>query len=134
MKFTPPAVTAYKRFSLQPKPRKLNWFSPVPKALRFSIKRLEPEQEYAFSRFFPDNGGFRTITASGRDLQRSWRSCIKRNRLDRFIAAFHPRPSHRCNWCNDPTGRWREVILYPRKDLSFWVQPVSRRFNGPNHS
>lgn len=90
---------------------------------------------YAFSKFYPNQGGFRTIVATGETIKRSWMRALKRQRkhpeagYDRFIAAFSKRPSNACKLDTEPIGRWREVVLYPRKDLYMMVQPVDRRHN-----
>lgn len=129
-----------KVFKVRPKRKPITqrWFTPLPMEKTISIEDLNPDQEYAFSRYLPDNGGYRTVTASGAAIQRSWKTCFKRWRnevkanmkikeaLDRFIAAYFLRPPHSIK-VNEPIGRWREVVLHPRKDLYFMVQPVDRK-------
>lgn len=121
-------------FRIRPKNRnKQYWFTPLPQERIISIRDLNPEQDFAFSKYFPDKGGLRTITASGAAIQRSWASALKRmhkpNGLEKFIAAFYVRPSNKCK-VNEPQGRWREVVLHPRRDLYFMIQPMDRKHYG----
>lgn len=130
-------------FKVRPKPgvfkvrrippeQRQRWHTPIPKEKVISIRDLNPDQEYATERYFPNNGGYRTVVASGAALQRSWANAYKKRHkpdgLDRFMAAFFRRPTNRCKVYHEPLGRWREVILHPRRDLYFSVQPVNKKW------
>jgi len=108
------------------KPVSQPWFTRTHSKPIIGIADLFPDQEYAFFKFF-DKGGFKVVTASGAAIQRSWTSCTKRDKITRFIASFHPRITNRCKIYQEPTSRWHEVVLHPRRDLYFTVQPVSKR-------
>lgn len=123
-----------KRFRIKPRPKptyKQTWFTLVPLERFISIRDLDPEQDYAFSKYMPNDGGFRSVVASGDALQRSWAKALKRcakgepNWLDTFMAAAFVRPQHRERY-PEPVGWWREVRLFPKMHLYFQVQPIRR--------
>lgn len=112
-----------KVFKLKPKPRQ-RFFKPKER-LQIGIEELNPDTDYAFFRYFPDDGGFRVITDSGSGLQRSWARALKRKDPTRFKAAFWKLPSNSCDLYHEPTHGWQEVILKPHRHLYFAVQKVN---------
>lgn len=108
-------------FKLVTKPRQV-FYSPMPRKRVISIKDLIPDVDYACTRLF--SYGYVTITCSGEKLRRSWREACRKGKPEDFVAAFWKVPSGVKQLHSHVFGRWRVVLLHPREDLYFAVQPV----------
>lgn len=95
------------------------------------VTLLENQQQYAFFRFFPNNGGFRIVTATGSQLRQSWSACVRDATnggipFEKFRAAVFRRPSERMRATQSFGRGWMEVILPKKKGFSFYVQKVNQ--------